>query len=99
MTYTCITCGVGFSSGDDQRIHYKSDWHRYNLKRKVAGMVPVSAEGFRDRVLAQQAEDKMVIEAASEHTVSGLRKIRRGRLVIMHKGERVCVCVCWNEQS
>lgn len=65
VLFTCFNCGVGFANGDVQRAHYKTDWHRYNLKRKVAGMDPVSAEGFRNRVLSQQAEQKAA-EAAKE---------------------------------
>ncbi|NWX90993.1 ZN622 protein, partial [Nothoprocta pentlandii] len=53
--YTCITCRVAFRDADVQRAHYKSDWHRYNLKRKVADMPPVTAENFQERVLAQRA--------------------------------------------
>ncbi|XP_030302141.1 zinc finger protein 622 [Calypte anna] len=54
-TYTCITCRVAFKDADIQRAHYKTDWHRYNLKRKVAEMPPVTAENFEERVLAQRA--------------------------------------------
>lgn len=54
--YTCITCRVGFPDSEMQRTHYKTDWHRYNLKRKVAEMPPVSAEVFQEKVLAQRAE-------------------------------------------
>ncbi|NXI63646.1 ZN622 protein, partial [Anseranas semipalmata] len=54
-TYTCITCRVAFKDADIQRAHYKTDWHRYNLKRKVADMPPVTAENFQERVLAQRA--------------------------------------------
>ncbi|NXO01459.1 ZN622 protein, partial [Rhinopomastus cyanomelas] len=54
-TYTCITCRVAFQDADVQRAHYKTDWHRYNLKRKVAEMPPVTAENFQERVLAQRA--------------------------------------------
>ncbi|XP_035965117.2 cytoplasmic 60S subunit biogenesis factor ZNF622 [Halichoerus grypus] len=54
-TYTCITCRVAFGDADVQRAHYKTDWHRYNLKRKVADMAPVTAEGFQERVRAQRA--------------------------------------------
>ncbi|XP_072298066.1 cytoplasmic 60S subunit biogenesis factor ZNF622 [Eucyclogobius newberryi] len=53
-SYTCISCRVAFGDGDVQRAHYKSDWHRYNLKRKVAEMPPVTAENFQERVLAQR---------------------------------------------
>ncbi|XP_055084669.1 cytoplasmic 60S subunit biogenesis factor ZNF622 [Periophthalmus magnuspinnatus] len=54
-SYTCISCRVAFGDGDIQRAHYKTDWHRYNLKRKVADMPPVTAENFQERVLAQRA--------------------------------------------
>ncbi|XP_064648367.1 cytoplasmic 60S subunit biogenesis factor ZNF622-like [Lineus longissimus] len=55
-TYTCITCRVAFLDADLQRAHYKTDWHRYNLKRKVAELPPVTAENFQERVLAQRAQ-------------------------------------------
>ncbi|KAL2096985.1 hypothetical protein ACEWY4_006192 [Coilia grayii] len=54
MSYTCISCRVVFTDGEVQRAHYKTDWHRYNLKRKVADMPPVTAENFQERVLAQR---------------------------------------------
>ncbi len=54
--YTCIGCRVAFADADLQRAHYKTDWHRYNLKRKVADMPPVTAENFQKRVLAQRAQ-------------------------------------------
>jgi len=54
--FTCITCRVGFRDADIQRDHYKSDWHRYNLKRKVIDLEPVTAENFAERVALQQAK-------------------------------------------
>lgn len=54
--FTCITCRVAFADADLQRHHYKTDWHRYNLKRKVASLPHVTAEGFNQRVLAQRAQ-------------------------------------------
>lgn len=48
-TYTCITCQVIFKTADLQREHYKLDWHRYNLKRKVACIPPVTLEEFEQR--------------------------------------------------
>jgi len=38
-----------------QRDHYKSDWHRYNLKRKIVQLPPVTVENFQERVEAQEA--------------------------------------------
>ncbi|KAJ3333618.1 hypothetical protein HDU76_006108 [Blyttiomyces sp. JEL0837] len=52
--FTCLACHVAFRSAEHQRDHYRSDWHRYNLKRKVAELPPVSQENFVERVAAQQ---------------------------------------------
>lgn len=67
-SYTCISCRVAFADGEVQRAHYKTDWHRYNLKRKVADMPPVTAENFQERVLAQRAaaEQQLTDAAVSE---------------------------------
>ena len=54
--FTCITCRVAFADGEIQRRHYKTDWHRYNLKRKVAEMPPVTAQVFQQKVNEQKAE-------------------------------------------
>lgn len=67
--YTCIACRVVFADGGTQRAHYKTDWHRYNLKRKVAELPPVSADNFKQRVLnAQQTqvvpEDKQTLKCS-----------------------------------
>ena len=53
--FTCITCHVAFVNADSQRHHYKSDWHRYNLKRKVVGLPPVTVDDFQQRAATQQA--------------------------------------------
>ncbi|XP_041849147.1 zinc finger protein 622 isoform X2 [Melanotaenia boesemani] len=64
-SYTCISCRVAFADGEVQRAHYKTDWHRYNLKRKVADMPPVTAENFQERVLAQRAAtEQQLMDAA-----------------------------------
>ncbi|KAI8515485.1 hypothetical protein Bbelb_062980 [Branchiostoma belcheri] len=65
-SFTCISCRVAFASADLQRAHYKSDWHRYNLKRKVAELPPVTAENFQQRVMAQKAQ----VEESERETCS-----------------------------
>lgn len=52
--YTCITCHVAFRTTDGQRQHMRSDWHRYNLKRKVALLPPIALELFNERLNAYQ---------------------------------------------
>ena len=44
--------GVSITTMDELKEHYRSDWHRYNLKRKVAGLPVVGRELF-ERVMAQ----------------------------------------------
>ncbi|KAJ2946472.1 hypothetical protein O0L34_g12520 [Tuta absoluta] len=60
-TFTCITCQVLFKTPELQREHYKLDWHRYNLKRKVANIPPVTLEEFELRAREhrdQQAQEE-----------------------------------------
>ncbi|PAA47494.1 hypothetical protein BOX15_Mlig010294g1 [Macrostomum lignano] len=46
MSFPCISCGVILASSAEQREHYKSEWHRYNLKRKVANLPPIPIDEF-----------------------------------------------------
>lgn len=62
--HTCVTCKVYFKSNEIQREHYKSDWHRYNLKRKIANLPSVTAEEFNNRVIQQ----RNLIEKSNEST-------------------------------
>ncbi|KAI9218294.1 C2H2 type zinc-finger-domain-containing protein, partial [Blastocladiella britannica] len=64
-TFTCLSCHVAFATADQQRNHYRTDWHRYNLKRKVAELAPVSAEDFAQRALARQAQERSDAENAA----------------------------------
>ncbi|KAL5246657.1 hypothetical protein ACHWQZ_G018764 [Mnemiopsis leidyi] len=56
-TFTCLTCQVSFKDCDLQRQHHKSDWHWYNLKRKVVSLPPVSPEEFKCKVLEQKQRE------------------------------------------
>ncbi|KAL6933947.1 hypothetical protein ACO0R3_001730 [Hanseniaspora guilliermondii] len=49
-SFTCNACALTFPSSDIQRFHMKSDWHRYNLKRKLEGLMPVSSEEFQVKI-------------------------------------------------
>ena len=41
----CNSCNKEFEDDSDQKLHYKSEWHRYNLKRKVSTVI-VASLGF-----------------------------------------------------
>jgi hypothetical protein len=50
MSLSCYTApGILFANPNALRQHYKSDWHRYNLKRKVAGLPPITSAQFHKR--------------------------------------------------
>ena len=63
--YTCNSCAVAFRNSDAQRNHMRSDWHRYNLKRKVAELPPVSQEDYNEKVLTAQAAAKATADGAT----------------------------------
>ncbi|KAH8269662.1 hypothetical protein KR026_000739 [Drosophila bipectinata] len=60
--FTCLNCDARFASAEIQRDHYKTDWHRYNLKRRVAQLPPVTAEEFQQRVLSARSANDAALE-------------------------------------
>ena len=44
-TKPCNTCGGAFTPGE-YRSHFRSDWHRYNVKLKMKGVAPVCEREF-----------------------------------------------------
>ena len=50
---TCHVCGIGvggnterFADVEEQREHFKTDWHRYNVHRSVQQKPPVTRKQF-----------------------------------------------------
>ncbi len=42
---TCVTCGIAdFEDELEQRIHFKTDWHRFNVKLRALNKKPVLRE-------------------------------------------------------
>jgi hypothetical protein len=43
----CNIClAAGFGDVDEQRAHFRSDWHRYNVKMRLNGGTPVTESAF-----------------------------------------------------
>ncbi|XP_072953618.1 cytoplasmic 60S subunit biogenesis factor REI1 homolog 2-like [Typha angustifolia] len=53
---TCNACNAEFVEEAEQKVHYRSEWHRYNLKRKVAGVPGVTEALFQARQSALAEE-------------------------------------------
>ena len=63
FAFTCVTCSLAWPTSTAQRAHYSSDLHRYNAKRKVADLPPVSADVFNDKI----AERREKVEAVTRY--------------------------------
>ncbi|KAI0084477.1 hypothetical protein BDY19DRAFT_533305 [Irpex rosettiformis] len=62
----CNIClGATFTDVDEQRVHFRSDWHRYNVKMRVAGSNAVTEAQFAK--LVDSLEDSI---SGSETTTS-----------------------------
>lgn len=49
--HSCNIClGAGFKDLEDQRSHFRSDWHRYNVKARLGKGKIVTEEGFANLV-------------------------------------------------
>lgn len=64
--YTCISCRLVFANGTLQRNHYQSEWHRYNVKRQVASLPPISYEVFENKVQQFQDPSKEKTEVSKQ---------------------------------
>ena len=53
----CTACRVRVYGKEGRTSHYKSDHHRYNLKRKVLGMQPLALDEFNRLNALKKAED------------------------------------------
>lgn len=58
--FTCSSCHCVFNDAESQKAHYQSDWHRYNLRRKVQEMPPVTQEAYLARIDAAQKNNRDV---------------------------------------
>uniref|UniRef100_A0A8C6Y5F5 Ankyrin repeat and zinc finger peptidyl tRNA hydrolase 1 n=1 Tax=Naja naja TaxID=35670 RepID=A0A8C6Y5F5_NAJNA len=50
----CSVCSKAFENRDDQREHYRLDWHRFNLKQRLLGRQMLTVEEFEAKT---QADD------------------------------------------
>lgn len=54
--FTCNSCEIQFKSSDLQRYHMKTEWHRYNLKRRMAKLPCISAAQFAEKLQLSEKE-------------------------------------------
>ena len=77
-TFQCATApNMVFNSREELHQHYKSEWHRYNLRRRAAGLAPITKDVF----------DKVRALAASQEKSSEQRVKKQDHLASKHRGE------------
>ena len=63
--FSCSTCRLWLTSVDEQRAHFQTPLHAFNVRRKVVNMVPVTQEQFdqkiKDAALDEKAEQKAAV--------------------------------------
>jgi len=64
---TCITCRLIFKESDEMRVHYKTDFHRFNLKRKVANLLPVTEDIFNKKLEEINAKTDEAVPKGKHH--------------------------------
>jgi hypothetical protein len=62
IMFTCISCRVAFEDASEQRTHFSTDWHRYNMKRRVASLPPVAATAFNEKVIERREQNAVRID-------------------------------------
>ncbi|KAJ7557356.1 hypothetical protein O6H91_05G123300 [Diphasiastrum complanatum] len=68
--WVCNSCGFKFQTGDEQRSHFKSDYHRLNIKRKMVGKKPFSEEQFEAFAEGRGDEDSSLSSISGSDTAS-----------------------------
>lgn len=48
-TFFCSNCQFNIEDEKSYKMHYKSDFHRYNIKRKLLALQPASYEQYLKR--------------------------------------------------
>ena len=81
---SCQLCAASFDNVQEQRLHVKSDWHNYNIKRKIRGAQSATEVEFEKLVEeleesisgsgSEGSESEADGEGAKESTLSTLLK-------------------------
>lgn len=86
--YTCNSCSLQFPTPEDQRSHMKSDWHRYNLKRRVANLPAIDEELFNEKVQKLSLEEENANETKGKK-VSKKDQRRKEKEALLEKKKQL----------
>jgi hypothetical protein len=60
----CNACQIQIHSDEERAAHYKSEWHRYNVKRRCAGLASIPQQLFDSQLTA--LNNKKAAEASQK---------------------------------
>mmetsp|Transcript_16329 Transcript_16329/g.14018 ORF Transcript_16329/g.14018 Transcript_16329/m.14018 type:complete len:82 (+) Transcript_16329:66-311(+) len=60
-TLQCSNCKIEIMNDESLKTHYKSEFHRYNIKRHMVNLPPVTIEQF-EKKKNQILETKKLVE-------------------------------------
>ncbi|PMD47175.1 hypothetical protein L207DRAFT_575970 [Hyaloscypha variabilis F] len=63
-SFSCGVCHIDFESNISQRAHMKTDWHVYNLKRRMASLPSLTLEFYTEHVV--NAKDESISAGRAE---------------------------------
>jgi len=90
---TCMACCVKLVGTTERTEHYRSDWHRVNLKRKVSGMPPMKLAEFEERMdilklQQKQQQDQEAKNARGYVCEVCSKKFSSEKAVVQHEQSR-----------
>eukprot|EP00850_Spirogloea_muscicola_P002755 SM000010S04393 [mRNA] locus=s10:1232438:1238836:- [translate_table: standard] len=68
---TCHACGAAFAAAAEQRAHFRTDWHRLNVKRRLAQKRPLSEDEFEELVSHAAAKRPAGLDNSDVSSISG----------------------------
>ena len=82
---SCSTCGVTFDSTDEQRAHFKLDWHRFNIANKLKGnLKAITEEQFEEQLDNLSLSGSESDESETEEDILTEKTSRLPKLFMAH---------------
>lgn len=94
----CSTCEIEFQDSRSHQAHYKSELHKYNLKRRIVDLPPISLDFFEKKKQGTRSPEEpennprnqgTETETPSDQSVQKGRVLLPGLLEALQKQEQV----------
>ncbi|WFD36201.1 pre-60S factor rei1 [Malassezia cuniculi] len=66
--FTCMTCSIAYTRAEEQREHFRSEFHRYNMKRRIADLAPIKLQQFDEKVSEHKEQIEHAAQAQAENS-------------------------------